>query len=225
MNDIAYELLQEQREKKVISRSASKKVCRPKGCAFVYENMPKEERKKYMANGEVTTFKLRPMPLAEYNAQAGDKKRELLMFYGEKFGWNPAGVAAALDCDYVTAKKKLEEYMLLPTFKARMKATNRDKRKEQLVARKALSLPLCETQEAACENTRNEPENATEAVSGAATSVYSVSLHSTNTGDRLTSQLSGIAHSLEPDKTYKVTVLIHEVAQTSRRESVPCLGE
>ena len=72
MDDITYGLLQEQREKKAIAHSAAKRVGKTKKCTFVYENMPKEERKKYMANGEVTTFKLRPMTLKEYNEQAGD---------------------------------------------------------------------------------------------------------------------------------------------------------
>lgn len=222
MDDITYGLLQEQREKKAIAHSAAKRVGKTKKCTFVYENMPKEERKKYMANGEVTTFKLRPMTLKEYNEQAGDKKRDLLMFYGEKYGWNPAGVSAALGCDYVTAKRKLDEYLLLPTFKARMKATSKEKQREQMEARKALLEPRRAAQETTCENIRENTKNATERVSDHTTNIYNVSLTSFNNGERLTRQLSGIANSLEPDKIYKVTLLICEVEQTQRQESAPC---
>ena len=144
------------------------------------------------------------------------------MFYGEKYGWNPAGVAAALGCDYVTAKRKLDEYLLLPTFKARMKATSKEKQREQMEARKAILEPRRAAQETTCENIRENTKNATERVSDHTTNIYNVSLTSFNNGERLTRQLSGIANSLEPDKIYKVTLLICEVEQTQRQESAPC---
>lgn len=138
MEEIKYELNKENQEKKVIARSAAKRVGRTKKCTLPYEMMSKAERRKYMQASEVTVFKLRPMTLKEYNEVSGDKKRDLLMWYGEQYGWNPAGVAAGLNTDYNTGKKKLAEYLLLPTFKARAKTLSGEEKKEQIERRKKL---------------------------------------------------------------------------------------
>ena len=222
MNDIEYELKKEQREKKVISYGDKHRKRKTKKCTFVYEGMSKEERKKYMANGEVKTFQLRPMQLKEYDRQTGDKKRELLMFYGEKYGWNPAGVAAALNCDYKTARCRLEEYMLTQTFKARMKATSDEKKREQIEARKSIANAPVQASEGENIITPQEPQNATQSVTEPVNGGYSVTLNSVKSGERLMRQLSGIASSLEPDREYIVAVLICEAGQKPRQELVPC---
>lgn len=222
MDDITYELLQEQREKKTIAHSAAKRVGKTKKCTFIYENMPKEERKKYMANGEVTTFKLRPMLLKEYSEQPGDKKRDLLMFYGEKYGWNPAGVAAALDCDYVTAKRKLEEYLLVPTFKARMKDVSKEQKAKQIEARKAILRARHATQESTTPTTYDGGQNATQSVTEPTTSSYTVHLTRTCNGYIANQYLVGIGHSLDGESDYEVEMVIREVERTPRQESAPC---
>lgn len=205
MSEIEKELLKEIKEKKVIAHSAAKRVSKTRKCTMPYEMMSTKERRKYMEPSEVTTFKLQPMSLKEYNAVAGDKKRELLMWYGEKYGWTPAGVAAALGCDYTTAQKKLSEFMLLPTFKARKKSTDRATAAEQMERRKALSESAPEpTLQTICV----EPETPPQRVSEPPEATFTLSFNCAKNGALLRDQLMGVAEALDRYEMYEVSLTI-----------------
>lgn len=217
MEEIKYELSKENHEKKVVARNAHKRAGRSRKCTLPYEMMSKEERKKYMQASEVTVFKLRPMTLKEYNEVAGDKKRDLLMWYGEQYGWNPAGVAAGLNADYSTGRKKLEEYMLLPTFKARDKALSKEAKKEQLERRKALLETLQQASNSDHKETPEIQKKATQSLTGLTTHAFY-----TKNGKAIAFQLRGIAGSLDPDEIYEVELTVRTVGQMTHQESETC---
>lgn len=215
MDDAKYVFIQDSREKKITAASASKRVGKTKKCTMPYENMTREERKKYMAPSEVVTFKLRPMSIREFRDTPGDKQVELLKWYGEKYGWSAAGVAAALDVTYATGVKLLEEFMLAPMFKARMREATKEQKRQFMDNRKELEKQrLGVAQEPSVpEDIHTPPEEpkCSQKLSAMSTGGYAIQLNLTKGGDTLGVQLRGIAASLDRSREYTVSLLIVEL--------------
>lgn len=215
MNEIEYELSQENRDKKRTAASASKRVGLRKGCKLPYEMMPSSERKKYMQASEVTVFTLRPMTLAEFKKVPGDKQIELLKWYGEKYGWNAAGVAAALNSSYATGERLLADFMLTAMFKARMKECTKEQKAQFMANRRELEQSRQnEAQEAQPEPAPPILEEA-EIPAQADTSAQMLGLRILLNGERIGSilerHLEGIAHSLDGNARYMVELSIVEL--------------
>ena len=216
MNDIERELTRENREKKRVAASASKRVGLRKGCKFPYEMLSGAERKKYMQASEVTVFTLRPMTMKEFKECPGDKKVELLKWYGEKYGWNAAGVAAALGVGYAKGAKLLDEFMLSGMFKARMKACTNEQKAQFMANRKELEQRRQNEAKAAPREdqttTQDETENQTMDAMCDQTSGLQIVLIGDKLGSQIERQLEGIANSLESDVRYIVKLSIVELA-------------
>lgn len=217
MDDTKFVFMTDSREKKRIAGSASKRVRSTRKCTLPYEMLTGKERKKYMAPSEVEVFSMRPMSINEYRKLPSDKQTELLKWYGEKYGWNAAGIAAALDVAYVTGKKVLEEAGLTSHFKRKMNDTTKEQREEFIKNR--LEIRPNKPVESAVqeENTQTQPEaeNPVQMVLEAQNNVYTVQLHAVKECKPLQRQLHGIANNLEDGKNYKVVLSIVEVAVVS----------
>lgn len=223
MTEIEKDLKKEQQDKKRTAHSAYKHVGRTKKCTLPFETMPKEERKKYMEASEVKTVKLAPMPLEEFDKQPEYIQKELLVWYGEKYGWNAAGVAAALGCDYSTAKRRLSSYDMLYVFTNHSKAQSKLQKMEAHERRRRLEDGKSPTQEETKEVPLTPPEEKKEVQPphSSPTGEYEVSLNCEKGGFILQNYLSGIAHSLDPMGIYKVSLsIVHVGEQKPHRE--PC---
>lgn len=237
-NEIEREFYDDSRDKKRIAASASKRVGKRKKVSMPYELMSKEERKKYMAPSEVTTFKLRPMKLDEFKKQPADQQIELLKWYGERYGWNPAAIADVLETSYNTGKRFLHEYMLTGMFKRNMKESSKEQRQVYMANRKDLldarakvaaeiereakieqeeeieqetaqDAPLEELvpEEISIPETEEMPaQEAAEAVKP----TYEIILTGGRHGRDLRRILEGIAHSLDEEMAYRVSLSISE---------------
>lgn len=225
MDDTQYVLMKDTQEKKRTAHSASRRVGRTRKVTFPYEMMTGKERKKYMGASEVTTFKLRPMTIKEFRATPADKKIDLLKWYGEKYGWNPAGVAAGLDVHYATGKKLLEEYMMIAMFKARMKECTDEQKRQFLENRKALeeerrpkenpeeqdSNQPTQQEQTEPNTTPTEKEKPVQAVKKPITGGFAIQLTGNRKGGELFDRLYGIGACLDKKKSYSVSLLVVEL--------------
>ena len=233
MDDTKYVLMTDTREKKQIAHSASKRVGKTGKCTLPTDLMSRKERKLYMAPSEVEVFKLRPMSISEFRGVPGDKKIELLKWYGEKYGWNAAGVAAALDTHYTTGRRILEEFMLTSMFKVRMKECSDEQKKVFMENRRELEEER-QKAKALDEAGKEEPQEAQEEASAPAehlsqptkekptraaqmpaNSGLAVQLKDTKQGSKLIKNLIGFAQSLDEDAEYAVSLLIVQLPPDS----------
>lgn len=213
MNDIEYELQKEIQEKKLIARSAKNGVrgSRSKKCTLPYEIMSRKESGGYMQASEVETFQLRPMTRKEYDATPDDKKKELLLWYGEKYGWSSEGVAAALGVRFNTAKRKIAELSMMEVFNDRARLVSREERRAQMARRKAL---LNASQK---EPEQIQPQDKLQSEPSAPNDnlffplilpPYLAKMNCEKPGKILMAQLRGMAESLDPDEEYSVELTI-----------------
>lgn len=225
MDDAEYVLMKDTQEKKATARSASKKVGSTKKCTMPYEMLSSKERKKYMAASEVTTFKLETMTLRQFRNLTADKQLELLKWYGERFGWTAAGVSFALDCDYTTGKRLLEEFMLTPMFAARWKAATSDqKAKFRENRNNATAERYGAKTEAVIASTQGdtltlpEPEKETQGEKKPLKHQFNVSLQTECDGRDLARYLSGVGHSLSTGRKYAVRLFVSELPESEEGE-------
>lgn len=217
MDDAKFVFMTDSKEKKRIAQGDRKRVRSTRKCTLPFEMMTGKERKAYMAPSEVEVFSLRPMTLAEYKAFEKDKQEELLKWYGEKYGWNAAGIAAALDVAYITGKKVLEESGLTSYFKMKMNGVTKEQKEIFIKNRLEIQRKEAVESDNQEENTQPHPEaeNPVQMVLEAQNSVYTVQLHAAKECKPLQRQLHGIANSLEDGKIYRVVLSIAEVAAVS----------
>jgi len=209
MDDIKKELQNEIREKKQIGNNAFKRVGKHKKVSMPYEMMSKEERKKYMAPSEVTTYRMGPMTLKEFRDLPADRQNELLKWYGEKYGWTCAAVADALSISSPTAKKLLEEYQLLNMFGARLRRSGEAERRAQNENRRALKTPSKSDKQETNTLTPEENKTTSQEAPEAPTDMYIACLKCQGAqGHVIANYLRGIADSLEPDRKYKVDMSV-----------------
>lgn len=218
MEDVKSELKQENYEKKQIGHSASKKVGRRKKISMPFEMMSKEERRKYMAPSEVTTYRMEPMTLGELRQVPYDRQVDLLKWYGEKYGWTNTALAEVLSVSRPTATKVLAEFNLKGVYSSRLTVCTSEQRKEQ---KDRLNDLLCQRRsQAASKSPQSAPkeENPTtpeenkkpsQANLAATRDLFMVALKSKKvTGASLAGYLRGIAESLDTDRDYQVSLSV-----------------